>query len=41
MNWLMLAMEEDPEDEAEEEALAVVNALAVAMDRSLVTTVEL
>ena len=40
-NRLMEAEEEDSEDEAVEEALAVVKALAVAMDRSLVTTVEL
>ena len=40
-NWLMLAMEEDSEDEAMEEALDVVKALAVVVDRSLVTTVEL
>ena len=38
---LMLAMEEDSEDEAMEEALAMVKALAVVMDQSLVTTVEL
>ena len=41
MNRLMLAMEEDSEDEAVEEALAVDKALAVVMDRSLVTIVEL
>ena len=41
MNRLMLAMVEDSEDKAVEEALAVVKALAVAMDRSLVTTMEL
>ena len=41
MIWLMEAMEEDSEDEAVEEALAVVKALAVAVDRLLVTTVEL
>ena len=35
MNQLMLAVEEDSEDEAMEEALAV------AVDRSLVTTAEL
>ena len=40
-NRLMLAEEEDSEDEAMEEALAVVKDLAVVMDRSLVTTVEL
>ena len=32
MNRLILAVEEDSEDEAVEEALAVVKALAVAMD---------
>ena len=38
---LMLAVEEDSEDEAVEEALAVVKALAMVMDQSLVTTMEL
>ena len=38
---IMLAVEEDSEDEAVEEALAVVKALAVVMDRSLVTTAKL
>ena len=38
---LMLAMEEDSEDEAMEEALFVVKDLAVVMDQSLVTTLEL
>ena len=38
---LMEAMEEDLEDEAMEEALAVVKALAMVVDQSLVTTVEL
>ena len=37
----MLAEEEDSEDEAVEEDLAVMEALAVAMDRLLVTIVEL
>ena len=41
MNRIMLAMVEDLEDEAMEEALAVVKALAVVVDQSLVTTVEL
>ena len=41
MNRLILAMEEDSEDEAVDEALAVVKALAMAMDQLLVTTVEL
>ena len=41
MNRLMVAVEEDSEDEAMEEALAMVKALAVAVDRLLVTTVEL
>ena len=38
---LMLAMEEDSEDEDVEEALVVEKALAVVADQSLVTTVEL
>ena len=38
---LMLAVQEDSEDKAVEEALAVVKALAVVMDQSLVTTMEL
>ena len=38
---LMEAVEEDSEDEAVEEALAVVKTLAVVTDRSLATTVEL
>ena len=37
---LMLAMEEDSEDEDMEEALAMDKALAMVMDQSLVTTVE-
>ena len=47
MNRLVMAVEEDSEDEAVEkalaveEALAMEKALAVAMDQSLVTTVEL
>ena len=47
MNRLMMAMEEDSEDEAMEKALAVeedlavVKALAVAMDLLLVTTMGL
>ena len=38
---IMVAEEEDSEDEVVEEALAVVKALAVVVDRSLVTTMEL
>ena len=38
---LMLAMEEDSEDEDVEEALAMEKDLAMAMDLLLVTTVEL
>ena len=38
MNRLMLAVEEDSEDEDVMEALAVVETLAVAMDQLLVTT---
>ena len=41
MNRLILAMEEDSEDEVVAEALAMVKDLAVAMDQLLVTTVEL
>ena len=41
MNQLILAVEKDSEDEAVEEALAMVKALAMVMDRSLVTTAEL
>ena len=41
MIWLMLAMEEDEEDEEDSEALAVEKALAMVMDQSLITTVEL
>ena len=41
MNQLMMVVVEDSEDEAMEEALAVMEALAMAMDRSLVTIVEL
>ena len=41
MIQLMLAKEGDSEDEAMEEALAMVKALAVAVDRLLVTTMEL
>ena len=41
MKKLMLVMEEDLEDEAVEEALAVVKALAMAVDLLLVTIVEL
>ena len=37
---LMLAMEEDSEDEEDSEALAGEKALAVVADQSLVTTVE-
>ena len=38
---LMLAMEEDLEDEDVDQDLAVEKALVMAMDQSLVTTVEL
>ena len=38
---LMLAVEEDLEDEAMEEALAEEKALALAIDQLLVTTMEL
>ena len=38
---LMLAMEENSEDEVMEEALSMVKALVVVMDQSLVTTMEL
>ena len=38
---LMLAVEEDSEDEAVEEALVVEKDLAVVMDQSLLTTMEL
>ena len=41
MNRLMMAMEEDLEDEVMEEALAVVKALAMAVDLLPVTTMEL
>ena len=41
MKNLMLVEEEDLEDEAVEEALAVEKALAVVVNQSLVTTVEL
>ena len=41
MIQLMLAMEEDSEDEEMEKDLAVEKALAVFADQSLVTTVEL
>ena len=41
MNRLMLAMEEDSEEEAVEEDLVMEKALAVAMDLLLVTTMEL
>ena len=37
---LMLAVEEDSEDEEDSEALAEEKALAVVVDQSLVTTVE-
>ena len=37
---LMVAVEEDSEDEDVEEALAMEKALAVVTDQSLVTTVE-
>ena len=37
---LMVAMEEDSEDEDVEEALAVEKDLAMVADQSLVTTVE-
>ena len=38
---LMVAVEEDSEDEEDSEALAVEKALAVVVDQSLVTTMEL
>ena len=38
---IMLAMEEDSEDEEDLEALAMEKALAMVADQSLVTTVEL
>ena len=38
---LMLAVEEDSEDEEDSKALAEEKALAVVADQSLVTTVEL
>ena len=38
---LMVAVEEDSEDEEDSEALAMEKALAVVTDQSLVTTVEL
>ena len=41
MNRLMLVEEEDSEDEAMEEDLAVVKALAMVVDQPLVTNVEL
>ena len=41
MIQLMLAVEEDSEDEDVKEALAVEKDLAVVADQSLVTTVEL
>ena len=41
MNRLMMAMVEDSKDEAVEEDLAVMEDFSVAMDRSLVTIVEL
>ena len=41
MIGLILAVEEDSEDEDVEEALAMEKALAVVADRLLVTTVEL
>ena len=40
-NRLMLAMVEDLEDEAMEEALAMVKASAATVDRLVVTIVEL
>ena len=40
MIQLMLAVEEDSEEEDVEEALAMEKALAVVIDQSLVTTVE-
>ena len=41
MKRLMLVVEEDSEDEAVEEALAVEKALAVAVDLLIVKIVEL
>ena len=41
MIWLMVAMEEDSEDEDMEEALAVEKALVVVTDQLLATTMEL
>ena len=41
MIWLMVAMEEDSEDEDMEEALAEEKVLAMVADQSLVITVEL
>ena len=41
MNRLMMAVVEDSEDEAVEEALAVMEALAMVVDQLLVTIVEL
>ena len=41
MNRLMMAVVEDSEEEAEEEALAMVEALAVAVDRFFFSIVEL
>ena len=41
MNRLVMVVEEDSEDEAVEEALAVMEALAMAVDLLLVTIVEL
>ena len=41
MNKLMLVVVEDSEDEAMEEALAMVKALAMAMDLLLATIVGL
>ena len=40
MNRLMMAVVEDSEDEAMVEALAVVETLAMAMDRLFVITVD-
>ena len=41
MNRLMLAVEEDSEDDAVEEALAVVKDSAAVVDQLLVTIMEL
>ena len=41
MIWLMVAVEEDSEDEDTEEDLAVEKALVMVADQLLATTVEL